>query len=213
MASAKIPEPRGTAAEPAGSEYLTVAAPAKAQLREKMSRFIAFVFPVRSAEQAREEIARVAADYHDARHVCWAYRLGADGTETQCNDNGEPSGTAGRPILGQIRSAGLTNVAVAVVRYFGGIKLGTSGLITAYKEATRLAIDEAEIVTGFETATVTVVFPYMAINDVMRVAKDPGIRIVEQVFDNSCLLTLETRADHAGRLLQRLTDIDGVTEK
>ena len=213
MASAKTPEPRGAAAEPAGSEYLTVAAPAKAQLREKMSRFIAFVFPVSSAEQAREEIARVAADYHDARHVCWAYRLGADGTDTQCNDNGEPSGTAGRPILGQIRSAGLTNVAVAVVRYFGGIKLGTSGLITAYKEATRLAIEEAEIVTGFETATVTVVFPYMAINDVMRVAKDPGIRIVDQVFDNSCLLTLETRADHVERLLQRLTDIDGVTEK
>ncbi|MBD5308466.1 MAG: YigZ family protein [Bacteroides sp.] len=213
MASAKTPEPRGAAAEPAGSEYLTVAAPAKAQLREKMSRFIAFVFPVSSAEQAREEIARVAADYHDARHVCWAYRLGADGTDTQCNDNGEPSGTAGRPILGQIRSAGLTNVAVAVVRYFGGIKLGTSGLITAYKEATRLAIEEAEIVTGFETDTVTVVFPYMAINDVMRVAKDPGIRIVDQVFDNSCLLTLETRADHVERLLQRLTDIDGVTEK
>ena len=213
MASAKTPEPRGAAAEPAGSEYLTVAAPAKAQLREKMSRFIAFVFPVSSAEQAREEIARVAADYHDARHGCWAYRLGADGTDTQCNDNGEPSGTAGRPILGQIRSAGLTNVAVAVVRYFGGIKLGTSGLITAYKEATRLAIEEAEIVTGFETDTVTVVFPYMAINDVMRVAKDPGIRIVDQVFDNSCLLTLETRADHVERLLQRLTDIDGVTEK
>lgn len=213
MASAKTPEPRGAAAEPAGSEYLTVAAPAKAQLREKMSRFIAFVFPVSSAEQAREEIARVAADYHDARHVCWAYRLGADGTDTQCNDNGEPSGTAGRPILGQIRSAGLTNVAVAVVRYFGGIKLGTSGLITAYKEATRLAIEEAEIVTGFETDTVTVVFPYMAINDVMRVAKDPGIRIVDQVFDNSCLLTLEARADHVERLLQRLTDIDGVTEK
>lgn len=213
MGAARTPDLRSQGPEPAGSEYLTVAAPAKGQLREKMSRFIAFIFPVKTAEEAKEAVNRVAADYHDARHVCWAYRLGADGSDMQCNDNGEPSGTAGRPILGQIRSAGLTNVAVAVVRYFGGIKLGTSGLITAYKEATRLAIEDAEIVTGFETATVTVTFPYLAMNEVMRVAKDPGVRIVEQVFDNSCLLSLETRADHADRLLQRLTDIDGVTEK
>lgn len=193
------------------SEYLTIEAPSQASMREKMSKFIAFAFPVETAAEARECIGRVAADYHDARHVCWAYMLGADCSEFQWSDNGEPSGTAGKPILGQIRSLGLTNVAVAVVRYFGGIKLGTSGLIVAYRESARMALEEAVHVTRFETSDVDVTFPYVAMNAVMRVAKDPEIKIIGQQFDNTCSITLRIRSDHADALRRRLTDIDGVS--
>lgn len=195
----------------ADSEYLTIAAPSQAVMREKMSKFISFAFPVSTASEAREHIASVASDYHDARHVCWAYMLGAAGNEFQWNDNGEPSGTAGKPILGQIRSLGLTNVAVAVVRYFGGIKLGTSGLIAAYRESARLALESAEKVTRYETARIRLTFPYQTMNDVMRLAKDPDVRIVAQQFDNTCDITLEIRADRADKLRHRLADIDGTS--
>lgn len=199
------------------SEFLTLAAPAQAQLREKMSRFIAFAFPVKSTEEARTEIARVANLYHDARHVCWAYQLGAAGDLFMSNDNGEPSGTAGKPILGQIRSAGLTNVLICVVRYFGGIKLGTSGLITAYRQAARLAIQAADIVSDFERSRVEITFPYVAINAVMRLVKDPGLKILSQQFDNSCRMEIAVRSDRADALAQRLADVDelsitGITE-
>lgn len=193
------------------SEYLTIEAPSQASMREKMSKFIAFAFPVATASEARDCIARVAADYHDARHVCWAYMLGADCAEFQWSDNGEPSGTAGKPILGQIRSLGLTNVAVAVVRYFGGIKLGTSGLIVAYRESARMALEEAVHVTRFETADVQFTFPYVSMNSVMRVAKDPEVKMVDQQFDNTCSMTLRIRADRADALRCRLADIDGVS--
>ena len=193
MASAKTPEPRGAAAEPAGSEYLTVAAPAKAQLREKMSRFIAFVFPVSSAEQAREEIARVAADYHDARHVCWAYRLGADGTDTQCNDNGEPSGTAGRPILGQIRSAGLTNVAVAVVRYFGGIKLGAGGLVRAYSGSASENLDTAEKVLYEVCSQSEYSVDYSSVDTVMRYCAENNASLLDTLYKDEVVFTVAVK--------------------
>lgn len=193
------------------SEYVTLAAPSTGQLREKMSKFIAFAMPVGDAAEARREIARIANEYHDARHVCWAYQLGADGSEYMSNDNGEPSGTAGKPILGQIRSAGLTNVAIAVVRYFGGIKLGTSGLISAYREAARLAIEAGEKVTCYERSTVEVTFPYVSINAVMRVAKDPDLKILSQEFDNSCRMRIAVRSDRAESLAGRLKDVDGLS--
>ncbi|MCM1483692.1 MAG: YigZ family protein [Muribaculaceae bacterium] len=193
------------------SEYLTLAAPAKAQMREKMSRFIAFAYPVSSPEQARSHMATLTREYHDARHICWAYMIGADGAVTYSTDAGEPSGTAGKPILGQIRSAGLTYVMVAVVRYFGGIKLGTSGLIAAYREAARLVLEEAEKTTRFETAQVSFRFPYLSMNQVMRVVKESGAEIAEQEFDNSCLMTLTTRADRAEALSDKISAIDGVT--
>lgn len=193
------------------SEYLTIEAPSQASMREKMSKFIAFAFPVETAAEAREAIGRIAAEYHDARHVCWAYMLGAGCSEFQSNDNGEPSGTAGKPILGQIRSLGLTNVAVAVVRYFGGIKLGTSGLIAAYRESARLALEEAVHVVRYETADVSLTYPYVAMNDVMRVAKDPEIKIINQQFDNTCSMTLRIRTDRSDALRARLADIDGVS--
>lgn len=198
-------------ANPPCSEYLTLAAPAKAQLREKMSRFIAFAYPVSSVEEAKAHMAGITREYHDARHICWAYMLGADGSVTYSTDAGEPSGTAGKPILGQIRSAGMTNLMVAVVRYFGGIKLGTSGLISAYREAARLAIEAGEAVTRYEMADVTFTFPYLAMNDVMRAVKDSGAGISEQSFDNSCSMTLTIRADRALQLAARMADIDGVT--
>lgn len=192
-------------------EYRTLQADSRAQIREKMSRFIAFAMPVADAEEARTRIAAIANEYHDARHVCWAYQCGAQGEVWQLNDNGEPSGTAGRPILGQIRSAGITNVAIAVVRYFGGIKLGTPGLIAAYREAARQAIEQGTVVTAYVTADVSFTFPYVAMNDVQRVVKNSGATIALQQFDNTCAMTLTIRADRAEELAARLGAVDGVT--
>lgn len=189
------------------SRYLTVAGPAEAQIREKMSRFIAFAEPVSSASEAREVIARYANKYHDARHVCWAYMVGAARTEYLSNDNGEPSGTAGKPILGQINSLGLTNVAVIVVRYFGGIKLGTSGLIAAYRQAAREALDAAGTAEGCETDSVTYEFPYLAMNDVMKLVKASGYPIATQSFDNLCSITLVIPRDAVESFSKRLKDI------
>ena len=126
-----------------GSRFVTIAHEGKSIVREKMSRFLAFALPASSAEEAKSIIADFTNRYHDARHVCWAYMTGADRAEYQSSDNGEPSGTAGKPILGQINSLGLTNVVVIVVRYFGGIKLGTSGLIAAYRQAAREALEDS----------------------------------------------------------------------
>lgn len=193
------------------SEYVTLAEPSQAILREKMSKFIAFAFPASSAAEARARIDEIASRYHDARHVCWAYLLGADGSEFQSNDNGEPSGTAGRPILGQIRSAGLSNVAIAVVRYFGGIKLGTSGLIAAYREAARMALDAAPKITAYEMTDITFTFPYVAMNDVMRTLKDSEARITDQQCDNFCRISLSIRSDHADRLRERIDNISGTS--
>lgn len=123
--------------------YYTIEGAGESQYKEKMSRFLSFAIPVSDAEEAKGEVKRFQNRFHDARHVCWAYMIGPDRLEWQLNDNGEPSGTAGKPILGQINSFELTNVLVIVVRYFGGIKLGTSGLISAYREAARLALEEA----------------------------------------------------------------------
>lgn len=125
--------------------YYTIKETGESKYVEKMSRFLSFAIPVQSAEEAKVEVKRFQNKYHDARHVCWAYMIGRDRDEWQLNDNGEPSGTAGKPILGQINSKGVTNVLVVVVRYFGGIKLGTPGLIAAYREAARLALEEAGI--------------------------------------------------------------------
>lgn len=191
--------------------YYTLAAPCEGWYKEKMSKFLAFAHPVRSVDEAREVIAGYQRKYHDARHVCWAYMLGVARTDFQSTDNGEPSGTAGKPILGQINSFNLTDVVIVVVRYFGGIKLGTSGLIEAYREAAREAITAGEIIECHEAAEITFTFPYMSMNSVMRLAKDNGVTIVSQQFDNSCLMTLSTRADDMPRLKSRLLDIDGLT--
>lgn len=193
------------------SSYKTINGVSEAVFREKMSKFIAFALPVRSETEAREAIEGVRSRYHDARHVCWAYMLGADRQRFMLNDNGEPSGTAGKPILGQINSFGLTNIAVAVVRYFGGIKLGTSGLISAYREATRLALEQADIVERCEEVALTVTFGYMAMNDVMRLVKSLDLQVLNQEFDNVCSLTVAVRKDKAEELAGRFSSIDGAT--
>lgn len=191
--------------------YLTLQDTAQGWYREKMSKFLAFAIPVDNAAQARQHITDYQKKYHDARHVCWAYMIGAARTEFQSNDNGEPSGTAGRPILGQINSFQLTNIVIIVVRYFGGIKLGTSGLIAAYREAAREAIEAGTIIEQHEQTSISVTFPYIAMNSVMKTIKDSGAVIIEQQFDNSCLIQLSIRSDHAPQLQKKLADIDGTT--
>lgn len=191
--------------------YLTVSGPSEGYLREKMSKFLAFALPVSSAAEAKAGIASFQKKYFDARHVCWAYMLGVDRTEFLSSDNGEPSGTAGKPILGQINSFGLTDVLVVVVRYFGGIKLGTSGLIAAYREAARLALENADIIERHQMATVSFTFPYLAMNSVMKLVKNGEVNIVDQVFDNTCTMTLSLPADGEPELRGRLGDIDGVS--
>ena len=190
--------------------YKTISEPSTATIREKMSRFIAFAHPVETAQQAKEVIAEYQRKYHDARHVCWAYMLGQERKDFLSNDNGEPSGTAGKPILGQINSFGLTNIVIVVVRYFGGIKLGTPGLIQAYREAARSAIEEATVVEERVKVTSTVSFGYVSLTPVMRLLKNPGVNILSQDFDNTCSITFSTTADDMEPLLAQLKKVEGL---
>lgn len=193
--------------------YNTIISPGESKVTEKMSRFYGFAHHAASVEEAREIIRRYANDYHDARHVCWAYSVGTGAdAQQQCNDNGEPSGTAGKPILGQLHSFSLTDAVVVVVRYFGGIKLGTGGLTVAYRTAAREAIEASVVEEMHVQSVMSFTFPYMAMNDVMRLAKQPGIEILEQEFDNTCRMTLRTRQDNEPELRGRLFSISGVTE-
>lgn len=191
--------------------YLTIAGPAEAAFTEKRSKFLAFAWPVSTPAEALERVGELVKKYYDARHVCWAYMLGADRTQFRANDNGEPSGTAGKPILGQINSLGLTDVVVAVVRYFGGIKLGTPGLIVAYRTAARLALEAAETVERHLTARIAFTYPYEVINDAMRLSRLPGVKVLESTFDNLCTLVLEVELDALPALRRSLDDIEGVT--
>lgn len=195
----------------ADDAYLTIAGPSEGSLREKMSKFLAFAWPATSATEAKDVVARYQKEYHDARHVCWAYMTGPERKDFLSSDNGEPSGTAGKPILGQINSFGLTDVVVVVVRYFGGIKLGTSGLIAAYREAARLALDAAEKVERYCMSDVEFTFPYIAMNSVMKLVKNGEVEIGSQVFDNTCSMVLRTRKSAEAALRARLADIDGVS--
>ncbi len=191
--------------------FKTVTDLAQGLYKEKMSKFISFVEPVSSADEAKTVIKRYSNQYHDARHVCWAYMIGTHRDVFLSSDTGEPSGTAGKPILGQINSFGLTNVVIVVVRYFGGIKLGTSGLISAYREAARLAIEAATIIECHEQAAISFTFPYLALNNVMRLAKGNDVRILEQLFDNTCFMTLQCDADFLPTLRTKIQDIDGTS--
>ncbi|MDE6294692.1 MAG: YigZ family protein [Muribaculaceae bacterium] len=189
--------------------YYNIAKTGKGQLREKMSRFLAFAYKVKNSDEAREYIRSIQNEYHDARHVCWAYALGPDGGDWQLNDNGEPSGTAGKPILGQIRSAGLTDVVVCVVRYFGGIKLGTSGLIQAYRESARLALEDAGRMECYKSRTVEVSVGYVCLDGVMRIARLPGVEILSQEFDNVCRLVLNVRESRFDEITGLLSKVEG----
>ncbi len=194
----------------ADDTYLTVARLSEGLYKEKMSKFISFVVPVSTLDEAKEAIARYQKEYYDARHVCWAYMLGAARTEYRVNDNGEPSGTAGKPILGQINSFGLTNVLIVVVRYFGGIKLGTSGLIEAYRAAAADAIRANEIVECLVEEDVRIFFEYPFMNDVMRIVKEEHATIISQYFDLDCDMTLRQRRTMLPRLRERLSKVESL---
>ena len=191
--------------------FKTVKGISQGLYKEKMSKFISFAEPVQSADEAKAVVKKYQNQYHDARHVCWAYMIGTDRSEYLSSDNGEPSGTAGKPILGQINSFGLTNIVIVVVRYFGGIKLGTSGLIVAYREAAAEAIKAGEILECHEQATISFTFAYLGMNDVMKVIKSEDLRIISQNFDNCCIMTVQLDADKAEPLKKRLTDLGGVS--
>ncbi len=191
--------------------FKTLKAPSEGLYKEKMSKFLSFAVPVTSADGAKDVIKATQNKYHDARHCCWAYMIGTDRSEYLSSDNGEPSGTAGKPILGQINSFELTNVVICVVRYFGGIKLGTSGLISAYRQAAREAIEAGEILECHEQARLSFSFPYLAMNDVMKLVKGGDVRVVDQQFDNVCLMTLECDADRMATLKSRISSISGTS--
>lgn len=191
-------------------EYITIGKPSEGIYKEKGSRFLSFAYNVSSADEAKAIIAECDNEYHDARHCCYAWKLIGE-SDYKVSDDGEPSGTAGRPILGQILSAGLSNVLIVVIRYFGGIKLGTGGLIVAYKTASADALANATTEVRTLRSQFNVTFPYLAMNDVMRTVKDCQPTIVSQQFDNDCAMVVDIRRGDAKTLLARLSDIDGVT--
>lgn len=192
----------------AEDSYKTIAGMAEGYYSEKRSRFISYAIPVRTLEEVKGEIDKYRKRYYDARHVCWAYMLGADRQCFRANDDGEPSSTAGKPILGQINSNGLTDILIVVVRYFGGIELGTSGLIVAYRTAAAEAIAAAEIVERTVDVDITVAFEYPYLNGVMRIVKEEGPAIVAQRFEMDCEMTLRIRAGSVDRLRQRLLKVE-----
>ena len=194
--------------EDSSDVYRTVDVPAEGEYYEKRSKFLAFLEPVHSLEEVKERVEFYQKKYYDARHCCYAYMLGFERKEFRANDNGEPSGTAGKPILGQINSNELTDVLIVVIRYFGGIKLGTSGLIVAYKMAAADAIEHAEIVEKTVDEEVTFYFEYPFMNSVMRIVKEENPAIVSQGYDNDCSMTLRIRKNMMPRLKARLEKVD-----
>lgn len=191
--------------------YLTIAALAEGLYTEKRSKFLAFAMPVHTTEEVKELVEAYAKKYYDARHCCYAYMLGHDRQTFRANDNGEPSGTAGKPILGQINSNELTDILIIVIRYFGGIKLGTSGLIQAYKAAAAEAIAAATIVQRTVDESITISFEYPLMNAVMRIVKEEEPEIIAQHFDNDCSMTLAIRASLMPRLRDKLEKLRAIT--
>lgn len=171
---------------------------------EKRSKFLAFAHHVTTVDEVKEIVGAYRKKYYDARHCCYAYMLGPERQEFRANDDGEPSSTAGKPILGQINKAELTDILVVVIRYFGGVKLGTSGLIVAYREATIDVLSHCEEVTKQVEEIVTYDFTYSMMNDVMRIVKEMNPRIVDQQFDNTCSIQLSIRKSEAEQLRTRL---------
>ena len=189
-------------------EYQTITAKTgEGYYTEKRSKFLAFAHHVETADEVKEIVDDYRRRYYDARHVCYAYMLGADRKEFRANDDGEPSSTAGKPILGQINSLLLTDVLVVVVRYYGGVNLGTGGLIVAYRTAAADALAHSEIVTRQVEELVTYEYPYVMMNDVMRIVKEMSPRIVSQQFDNTCSITLAIRRSAATQLRNRLNNL------
>jgi uncharacterized YigZ family protein len=188
-------------------EYKTITGKSEGYYTEKRSKFLAFAHHVDTVDEVKAIVADYRKKYYDARHVCYAYMLGPARTEFRANDDGEPSSTAGKPILGQINSAELTDILIVVVRYYGGVNLGTSGLIVAYREAAADAIAHCQVESRQVEEIVTYSFAYPMMNDVMRVVKEMSPRIVSQTYDNTCEIRLAIRQSEAERLRQRLAKL------
>ena len=191
--------------------YRMLDAPGEGLYKEKGSKFIASAFTVMSEDEAKQAIAETKKRYFDARHHCFAYMIGPDKSCFRSSDDGEPSGTAGKPILNQILSKDVTNVCVIVVRYFGGIKLGVSGLINAYKTAAREALDNARIVEKTVNEIYSLQYPYALMNDVMRVMKEADLEPLNPRFEMDCYLEFSTRKNDADRIVTKFKNIFGVT--
>lgn len=189
--------------------YLTLEAAAEAASRERSSKFLAYAYPVRTEEEIREYLDALRKRHFDATHHCYAWRLGPRGERYRTNDDGEPSGTAGKPILGQLLSAEVTDCLIVVVRYFGGTKLGVPGLIAAYREAAAEALAAATVVERTVDREIRVDFPYMAMNDVMRAIKECRPTVRAQRFDNLCTMELTIRESRAEELEERLKKAGG----
>ncbi len=191
-------------------KYKTISAKSEGIYKEKGSKFLAFAYPVSNLEQIKAILEQINKDYFDARHRCYAYRLGPE--TYRLNDDGEPSGTAGKPIYGQLLSNELTNILVVVVRYFGGILLGTSGLIVAYKSATLDAINNAEIIEKFYEKTLKISFEYLQMNDIMKILKDSDAKIISQNFELSCQIIFTIRTTQALSISEKLSKFGTLEE-
>ncbi len=185
--------------------YRSISAPSQGSYKDNGSKFLAFAFPVETEAQIKEHIASLKKTYFDARHHCYAYRLGHTGEPWRANDDGEPSSSAGRPILGQLLSRELSDILVVVVRYFGGIKLGIPGLIRAYKESTADALDQAQLIEKIAGNHYRIVFPYEAMNSVMKVLKDMNLEPFDQDFNLECSLTVRIRLRDDSVFAERIT--------
>ena len=190
--------------------YKTIASIAEGTYSEKRSKFLAFAIPVETVDEVKAYVAEYQKRYYDARHACYAYMLGAERTDFRANDNGEPSGTAGKPILGQINSYGLTNILIIVVSYFGGIKLGTSGLIVAYRQAAIEALENAQIIEKTVDDNITFTFEFPMMNAVMKVVKDMNPQIISQGYDTDCTMTLRIRRGLMPQLRERLMKVESL---
>ncbi len=188
-------------------EYRTIATTSEGYYTEKRSKFLAFAHHVETVDEIKELLAGYRKKYYDARHVCYAYMLGAERTEFRANDDGEPSSTAGKPILGQINSNELTNILIVVVRYYGGVNLGTSGLIVAYREVAADAIAHSVIETRQVEEIIPYSFAYPQMNDVMRIVKDMNPRIISQIYNNTCEIVMSIRKSEADQLRSRLAKL------
>ena len=188
-------------------EFKTISGTSEGFYSEKRSKFLAFAHHVETLDDIKDLLASYRKKYYDARHVCYAYMLGAERQDFRANDDGEPSSTAGKPILGQINSNELTDILIVVVRYYGGVNLGTSGLIVAYREAAADAISHAEVVMRQVEEQVKHTFAYPQMNDVMRIVKDMNPRIISQTYDNTCEIVLSIRKSEAEQLRNRLKSL------
>lgn len=190
--------------------YTTIADKSVGQYKDKGSRFIALAFPVETEEQIKEILLNIKNTYHDARHHCYAYLLGSDKSNYRINDDGEPSGTAGKPIFGQIQAFGLTNILLVVVRYFGGTKLGVRGLINAYKEASIDALNQAAIITQVEETHYSMQFDYLQMNEVMKIIKTHNLKILEHQSDIRCKMVFSVRNKLSKPVVEALNYINSV---